>query len=137
MRFVVRYFVILLDRFPGLAEGAYWLVAWIGLKLVISGFHDAEYLGFHIPELLFWSVMIGIATLSMVIRPRRSPMAEAELSDSLDLLESNEEPALEEPDGSEPPPRAQDSDNGVTTSDGTGLLRPQPEPDQAGRGRTP
>src|SRR5262249_16257897 len=41
MRFVVRYFVTLLDRFPGLAEGAYYLVAWIGLKLLISGFHDA------------------------------------------------------------------------------------------------
>src|SRR5436305_2116089 len=50
MRFVVRYFLILLDRFPGLAEGAYWLVAWIGLKLVVSGLHDAKYLEYHIPE---------------------------------------------------------------------------------------
>ena len=39
MRFVVRYFLILLERFPGLEEGAYYLVAWIGLKLLISGFH--------------------------------------------------------------------------------------------------
>ena len=41
MRFVVRYFVMLLERFPGLAEGAYFLVGWIGLKLVVSGFHTA------------------------------------------------------------------------------------------------
>ncbi len=40
MRFVVRYFLILLERFPGLEEGAYYLVAWIGLKLLLSGFHQ-------------------------------------------------------------------------------------------------
>jgi YkoY family integral membrane protein len=86
MRFVVRYFVILLDRFPGLAEGAYLLVAWIGLKLVLSGFHDPKYIGFHIPEWLFWSVMLLIAALSLVIRPRKAPGA-TEVSESLDLLD--------------------------------------------------
>ena len=40
MRFVVRYFLILLERFPGLEEGAYYLVAWIGLKLLFSGYHQ-------------------------------------------------------------------------------------------------
>src|SRR4051812_2178076 len=33
MRFVAGYFIILLERFSGLAAGAYVLVAWIGLKL--------------------------------------------------------------------------------------------------------
>src|SRR5262249_15977893 len=107
MRFVARYFVILLDRFPGLAEGAYWLVAWIGLKLVISGFYDARYLGFHIPEWLFWSVMIAIAVLSMVIQPRRSPTAKADFSDNLDLLDSADGPKPDEPANSEQPQRAE------------------------------
>ena len=44
MRFVVRYFLILLERFPGLEEGAYYLVAWIGLKLMISGFHSGKFM---------------------------------------------------------------------------------------------
>ncbi len=43
MRFVVSYFVILLERFPGLAEGAYFLVAWIGVKLLASGIHDCAH----------------------------------------------------------------------------------------------
>jgi YkoY family integral membrane protein len=141
MRFVVRYFVILLDRFPGLAEAAYWLVAWIGLKLVISGLHDAKYLGFHVPEALFWSVMIGIAVLGLVLKPRRSLTQEAELSDSLDLLEANEEPASEEADDSKTSPLAEGSDNGITNSDGAGLLRPESDrdqsPEQASSGRTP
>jgi YkoY family integral membrane protein len=87
MRFVVRYFLILLDRFPGLAEGAYVLVAWIGLKLLVSGFHDPGYLPYHIPEWLFWSVMVLIAAVCMVIKPRRRGAAGSDAATSLELIE--------------------------------------------------
>jgi YkoY family integral membrane protein len=92
MRFVVRYFLILLDRFPGLAEGAYALVAWIGLKLTVSGLYDAGYIGVHVPEALFWIGMVVIAAVSFVIKPRAQPPGGADASKSLDLLESEEEP---------------------------------------------
>jgi YkoY family integral membrane protein len=95
MRFVVRYFLILLDRFPGLAEGAYALVAWIGLKLTMSGLYDAGYFGIQVPEALFWTGMVVIAAVSFVIKPRAGASGGAEASESLDLLESADEP----PDG--------------------------------------
>jgi YkoY family integral membrane protein len=41
MRFVAGYFLILLDRFQGLAVGAYYLVGWIGLKLFGGGLDEA------------------------------------------------------------------------------------------------
>ena len=88
MRFVVRYFLILLERFPGLEAGAYYLVAWIGLKLLISGFHQGELLGFHIPEPLFWVVMLGITAVSLVVKRRARRGSEAQLAESLDLLDS-------------------------------------------------
>jgi YkoY family integral membrane protein len=87
MRFVVRYFVILLDRFPGLAEGAYILVAWIGLKLVVSGLHSGEYIGFHISETVFWSVMVAIAVISMLVKPRAK---QPEMAESLQLLDEED-----------------------------------------------
>ncbi len=46
MRFVAGYFLVLLDRFHGLATGAYFLVGWIGLKLLGDGLHDAVHPGF-------------------------------------------------------------------------------------------
>jgi YkoY family integral membrane protein len=104
MRFVVRYFVILLDRFPGLAQGAYVLVAWIGLKLVISGFYSAEYIPFHIPEWLFWPVMLAIAVLSLVIQPRTKPPS---MADELQMLEDE--------DGSD----GKGTQNGTTGPDGS------------------
>jgi YkoY family integral membrane protein len=96
MRFVVGYFVILLERFPGLAEGAYVLVAWIGLKLVASGVHDALFASgvdesifkwFHIPEWLFWSVMLLIAVISLLVRPKSSPPEDRDMKSSLDLFD--------------------------------------------------
>jgi YkoY family integral membrane protein len=99
MRFVVRYFLILLERFPGLEEGAYYLVAWIGLKLVLSGYHqfiskvpELKHLAFHIPEPLFWVVMLLIAAVSLAKKPGARLAAEtSELAETRDLLDTNEE----------------------------------------------
>ena len=41
MRFVAGYFILLLEKFPALASGAYLLVAWIGFKLIGGGLHRA------------------------------------------------------------------------------------------------
>jgi YkoY family integral membrane protein len=87
MRFVVRYFVILLERFPGLTSGAYVLVAWIGLKLILSGLEDAKFTDLEIPDWLFWSGMGAIAILSLLIRPRSRP---PEMTEGMRLLEEEE-----------------------------------------------
>jgi YkoY family integral membrane protein len=87
MRFVVGYFVILLERFPGLAEGAYVLVAWIGVKLLASGIHDAGMIEFHIPEAVFWSVMLLIAVLSLVLKPKPRLPEETAIEGAFDLFD--------------------------------------------------
>jgi YkoY family integral membrane protein len=79
MRFVVKYFLLLLDRFPGLDDGAYYLVAWIGLKLLISGLHSGKYLPFHIPEPVFWLGMLLIAGLSLFLKPVNRPPTDEDM----------------------------------------------------------
>jgi YkoY family integral membrane protein len=96
MRFAVRYFLVLLDQFPGLATGAYIIVAWIGLKLLLSGFHDANFNGFPIPEIpgkVFWPVMILIALISPFMGRRPKPGEGADLSRNLDLFDSQADPS--------------------------------------------
>lgn len=93
MRFVAGYFLKLLDRFKGLALGAYILVGWIGLKLIGEGFHHALVRGdrrltggwpagwreavpdavahhLEMPGWLFWGGMIAIIATSMLYRPK-------------------------------------------------------------------
>jgi len=72
MRFVAGYFIILLERFHGLTVGAYLLVAWIGVKLVLGGFHNAHYIPFEMNEWLFWGGMTLIIAASMIYKPRHS-----------------------------------------------------------------
>jgi YkoY family integral membrane protein len=112
MRFVVRYFVLLLDRFPGLAEGAYCLVAWIGLKLTISGLFDAKFLGFHIPEVVFWPVMILIMILSFFIRPKGPTQETHDASEQLDDLGTEDDSS----DGQEGPMPAKPGGGGPAGS---------------------
>ncbi len=91
------YFISLLDRFPGLAEGAYYLVAWIGLKLTISGvsdgfvgFYGEKVHPFHMPDSIFWTGMLVIVILSFLIKPKHSSQESTEATDNLDLLEEPE-----------------------------------------------
>jgi len=90
MRFVAGYFLTLLDRFLGLAKGAYYLVGWIGLKLLLGGLHDAlhpenftpaprnwrEWLpewAFRVPlgfkDWVFWAGMGVIVVVSLLYKP--------------------------------------------------------------------
>jgi YkoY family integral membrane protein len=90
MRFVAGYFLVLLDKFQGLARGAYYLVGWIGLKLLGGGLHEAVHPSFQTPagnwreslptwldsipfevnSWLFWSVMALIVVASLAAKPK-------------------------------------------------------------------
>ncbi len=65
MRFAAALFVRLLERFPRFETSAYWLVAIIGLKLVLDWALNADpanpRIGFHSPhELGFWVLWISM-----------------------------------------------------------------------------
>jgi YkoY family integral membrane protein len=106
MRFVAGYFLKLLEKYPGLESGAYYLIAWIGLKLIGSGFNNAIHvapprikpqwhqlmpgwvsnLWLEMPEWLFWGGMGLIVVVSMLITPKKHstpdvqpPLTESEI----------------------------------------------------------
>jgi YkoY family integral membrane protein len=87
MRFVAGLFIILLERFHGLAVGAYVLVAWIGLKLVLSGLRVPGYVPFEMNEWLFWVGMVLIVVVSMFYKPRGTPPRPPKKIDAEELLE--------------------------------------------------
>ena len=118
----------MLDRFPGLAEGAYFLVAWIGLKLTISGLAAEKY---HIPEWLFWSVMLLIMILSFVIKPKLSKQETMEASEDLDMLATEEQPEEESEENAGPAP-----DDKINPDPGRSGLDGLPSPSEPGNDRT-
>jgi YkoY family integral membrane protein len=114
MRFVAGGFLKLLTRFPGLATGAYFLVAWIGVKLVGEGLDHAfhppgshgETTGWlsQVPEairtlpwsmhpLMFWGVMFLIVVMSLLLgRRARGPITEHEIESLEELARIEDSP---------------------------------------------
>jgi YkoY family integral membrane protein len=73
MRMVAGVFLVLLDRFKGLAAGAYGLVAWIGVHLVGSGLREWNHkLPLDMPSWLFWGGMGAIILFSMLLGPKKT-----------------------------------------------------------------
>ena len=102
MRYVAGVFIKVLDRYPGLAAGAYVMVAWIGIKLAGAGIHDAFHpreingavppaptwwaqvptwareFPWEIGAIPFWAGMAAIVVLSLLYRPRKPLPAQAD-----------------------------------------------------------
>jgi hypothetical protein len=118
MRLVAGVFLVLLNRYQGLANGAYVLVGWIGLKLIGSALHTAfestrgtggvltrgdwravvpqpiREFPWEIPDWLFWVGMAVILVASLLVRrrPDSQPITiDQETLDS-DTLEPEAEP---------------------------------------------
>ena len=96
MRYVAGVFIKVLNRFQGLAAGAYLLVAWIGIKLTGAGIHDAFHpkkingiippdpawfrwvpkwaidFPWEIAPIPFWTGMALIIVASVLYRPKKS-----------------------------------------------------------------
>jgi YkoY family integral membrane protein len=90
MRFVAGYFIILLERFRGLEPGAYGLVAWIGLKLVIGGLHSGGIVPLEMHEWLFWLGMLGIVLGGFLYKPygnkKKGPEPDALVGEVVELM---------------------------------------------------
>jgi YkoY family integral membrane protein len=52
MRLVVGRLLALIERYPPLVDGAFVIIAWVGLKLLIEFLHKQGYIGLEIPNWL-------------------------------------------------------------------------------------
>ncbi|WP_114571316.1 TerC family protein [Exiguobacterium flavidum] len=67
MRYFASWFVVLLQKRPGIEEAAFWLVAWVGVKLVVMTLAHPKIAVLHeeVPEgavwqTIFWAVLLLI-----------------------------------------------------------------------------
>jgi YkoY family integral membrane protein len=99
MRYVAGYFILLLNRFGGLATAAYLLVAWIGLKLVVGGLHTGGHFDREIPGWLFWSIMLLIVVIGLVLKPGTSGTGEPGQAGAAESLPPNSAQTRQSVDG--------------------------------------
>jgi YkoY family integral membrane protein len=65
MRLVIGELLVLVERYPVLVDGAFVIIAWVGVKLLIEYGHTAGYVGFEIPKFISLGVIVVIFAIAL------------------------------------------------------------------------
>jgi YkoY family integral membrane protein len=60
MRLVIGKLLSLVDRYPPLVDGAFIIIAWVGIKLLVEFLHSSHYIAWEIPRWLSLSLIVII-----------------------------------------------------------------------------
>jgi predicted tellurium resistance membrane protein TerC len=60
-------------RYPALVDGAFIIIAWVGIKLLIEYFHAIHVIDFEVPRWLSLSLIAIIFTAAFLYARRRGP----------------------------------------------------------------
>jgi YkoY family integral membrane protein len=80
MRLVVGQLITLVQRYPALVDGAFIIIAWVGLKLGLEYLHTAWGIGVEVPQWFSLVLIVVIFTIAFVYARRHGP---APVSDPL------------------------------------------------------
>jgi len=73
MRLVVGQLLVLVQRYPALVDGAFVIIAWVGLKLGLDFLHDAGVVGLEIPHEISIGLIIVIFFIAFIYAKMQGP----------------------------------------------------------------
>src|SRR5947208_1769806 len=75
MRMLVGHVMVLVERYTAIIDGAFIIIAWVGLKLLIEYLHGEGWIPFAIPQ---WASLVLIVSIFIVslLYARRHPSAQ-------------------------------------------------------------
>jgi YkoY family integral membrane protein len=76
MRMVVGQVLALIQRYPAVVDGAFVIIAWVGLKLLIEYLHGQGLMPFGVPQWFSLSLIVTVFVLALLYA-RRHPSAQA------------------------------------------------------------
>ena len=94
MRLVIGQLLVLVNRYPALVDGAFVIIAWVGIKLILEYLHAAGYVHWRIPKELSLGLVAVIFAIALIIARRAGPV-------EADPLEAKAEKILADENGDE------------------------------------
>lgn len=90
MRLVIGQLLTLVNRYPTLVDGAFVIIAWVGIKLILEYLYKAGYIGFAVPKTLSLGLIVVIFAIAFIMAKREGPV-------EADALDQSVEEILETP----------------------------------------
>ena len=79
MRLVIGRLLAIVERYPPLVDGAFVIIAWVGIKLLLEYLHDQHYVAFEVPKWIALGVIVVIFGASFLYaRAVEQPVATGE-----------------------------------------------------------
>jgi YkoY family integral membrane protein len=74
LRVVVGQLIVLVERYPALVDGAFIIIAWVGLKLGLEYLHDLGYVHFEISQWISIALIVAIFIVAFVYARIQGPV---------------------------------------------------------------
>ena len=81
MRMVIGQLLVIVRRYPALVDGAFIIIAWVGIKLLIEYFHSLGWIDVVVPKWLSLGLIVLIFAASFFYARRQPVMDDAEVVD--------------------------------------------------------
>ncbi len=86
MRLVIGQLLVIVQRYPALVDGAFVIIAWVGLKLLVEYGHQLGWLHFVIPKWLSLGLIIVIFGIAYLIARKHPAKIDEEDDEATRLL---------------------------------------------------
>jgi YkoY family integral membrane protein len=73
MRLVAGRLIALIRRYPALVDGAFIIIAWVGLKLLLDYAHQMHWVGWQVPKTISLGLVVVIFVVSFIYARRQGP----------------------------------------------------------------
>jgi YkoY family integral membrane protein len=74
MRLVIGQLLALVQRYPALVDGAFIIIAWVGIKLMVEYLHGIHVIDFEIPKWLSLGLIVIIFAIAYVYARKHGPV---------------------------------------------------------------
>jgi YkoY family integral membrane protein len=99
MRLVIGQLLVLVNRYPTLVDGAFIIIAWVGIKLVLEYLHSAGFVDFEIPKWLSLGLIVVIFVIAFVWARIEGPAEVDRMAEKAEEILGAENQAIESIDG--------------------------------------
>jgi YkoY family integral membrane protein len=78
MRMVIGQLLAIVQRYPALVDGAFVIIGWVGIKLLLEYLHSAGYVGFEVPKWLSLGLIVVIFAVAFLYARREEAKVRVE-----------------------------------------------------------